>query len=147
MSIPIPDDSIVYRVSPPVGDRALNALFAAAWEGHEERSFAPVLERSLAYVCAYAGGRLAGFVNLAWDGGRHAFVLDTTVHPDFRRRGMGVALVERVAEAARERGVEWLHVDYEPRLEAFYRRCGFRHTAAGVRRLGSGGVTTRPAGG
>jgi GNAT superfamily N-acetyltransferase len=137
LSTSISEDSIVYRVSPPVTDGDLNALFAAAWEGHETRSFAPVLERSLAYVCAFAGGRLAGFVNLAWDGGCHAFVLDTTVHPDFRRRGIGVAMVERAAEVARERGVEWLHVDYEPRLEEFYRRCGFRHTAAGVRRLDS----------
>jgi GNAT superfamily N-acetyltransferase len=131
----ISPDSILYRVSPPVSDEELNALFAAAWEGHETRGFAPVLERSLAYVCAHVGERLAGFVNLAWDGGRHAFVLDTTVHPDFRRRGIGVALVERAADVARDRGVEWLHVDYEPRLEEFYRRCGFRRTAAGVRRL------------
>ena len=29
-------------------------------------------------------------------------------------------------------GVEWLHVDYEPHLEGFYRGCGFRHTAAGL---------------
>jgi len=136
VSISSSEDPITYHVSPPVTDGELNALFAAAWEGHEERSFAPVLERSLAYVCAYAGGRLAGFVNLAWDGLTHAFVLDTTVHPDFRRRGIGVELVERAAEVARERGVEWLHVDYEPHLEEFYRRCGFRHTAAGVRRLG-----------
>ena len=73
-----------------------------------------------------------GFVNLAWDGGVHAFVLDTTVHPALRRRGIGSELVRRVAAAARERDVVWLHVDCEPHLVGFYRRCGFRHTEAGL---------------
>jgi hypothetical protein len=29
----------------------------------------------------------------------------------------------------------WVHVDYEPHLDEFYRGCGFRPTAAGVLRL------------
>jgi len=37
---------------------------------------------------------------------------------------------------ARERGAEWLHVDFEPHLEGFYRACGFRPTEAGLIRLG-----------
>ena len=31
--------------------------------------------------------------------------------------------------------VVWLHVDYEPHLLDFYRRCGFRHTEAGLMHL------------
>ena len=61
------------------------ALFAAAWPDHQTRHFAPVLARSLAWICAYADERPVGFVNLAWDGGSHAFVLDTTVDPRWRR--------------------------------------------------------------
>ena len=44
-----------------------------------------MLARSLTYVAAYdtvgGGEQLVGFVNVAWDGGIHAFLLDTTVHP------------------------------------------------------------------
>jgi ribosomal protein S18 acetylase RimI-like enzyme len=36
--------------------------------------------------------RLIGFVNVASDGGQHAFILDTCVHPAFRRRGMSQPL-------------------------------------------------------
>ena len=86
-------------------------------------------------MCAYDQNRLVGFVNLAWDGGIHAFILDTTVHPTVRQRGIGQALVKHAAAVAQERGIEWLHVDYEPHLRAFYRQCGFQHTAAGIRRL------------
>lgn len=139
---PDSEAAIEYSVRPAVGDAELNELFAAAWQGHESRPFAPVLGRSLAWVCAYAPG-LVGFVNVAWDGGGHAFLLDTTVHPSQRRRGIGTGLVLRAVEAARARGVEWLHVDYEPHLEAFYRGCGFRHTHAGLLRLAPPGPPAR----
>lgn len=86
----------------------------------------------------YEGERLVGFVNLAWDGGVHAFLLDTTVHPYFARRGIGTALVRHAIEAARGRGVEWIHVDYEPHLSGFYAACGFQPTAAGLINLFGG---------
>ena len=131
-------DQVTYQLSPEVTSAALNELFAAAWPGHAAGDFAPVLARSLAYVCAYAGERLVGFVNVAWDGGAHAFLLDTTVHPDLQRRGVGTELVRRAAEAARAGGAEWLHVDYEPHLHGFYAGCGFAPTLAGLIRLGQG---------
>jgi ribosomal protein S18 acetylase RimI-like enzyme len=109
-----PDDApgaIDYRLSPPLADEALNALFAAAWPNHAATAFAPVLARSLAWVAAFEGGELVGFVNVAWDGGAHAFVLDTTVHPRCQRCGVGPALVRRAAEAASAGGAQWLHVD------------------------------------
>lgn len=127
---------ISYRISPVVANDALSVLFADAWPDHVWSDFGPVLSRSLAYICAYQQGRLIGFVNLAWDGGIHAFLLDTTVHPDVQRQGIGRELVTRAALVAHERGIAWLHVDYEPHLESFYRGCGFQHTAAGLIGLG-----------
>jgi len=124
-----------YAISPPITNEVLNRLFAAAWENHTDSDFAKVLSHSLCYVCAYIDERLIGFVNVAWDGGIHAFILDTTVHPDARRRGVGMELVRLAAEAARQQGIEWLHVDYEPHLETFYQGCGFQHTAAGLMNL------------
>ena len=114
----------------------LNTLFHAAWPGHRDTDFGPVLARSLLRVTARRAGRLVGYVNVVGDGGVHAFLLDTTVHPEERRRGLGVTLVRAAAEAARERGADWLHVDYEPHLTAFHERCGFRPTAAGLMALG-----------
>jgi len=124
-----------YVLDPHPPEADLARLFARAWGTTPDRPFGPVLARSLAHVGAYAGERLVGFVNVAWDGGIHAFVLDTCVDPDFRRRGIATALVQRAAAAARDRGALWLHVDCEPHLADFYRACGFRDTAAGVMRL------------
>ena len=133
------ETDVLYSVSPTLCSDEVNDLFAAAWGHHEQRDFGPVLQRSLVYICAYQGLSLVGFVNVAWDGGAHAFLLDTTVHPDLRRRGIGRRMVLLAAEEARERGIRWLHVDFEPHLRPFYGGCGFRPTEAGLLRLDSGG--------
>lgn len=126
---------LIYRVSPPLTNDELNALMSAAWQDQEWRDFQPVLNQSLAYVCSYHDDRLIGFVNLAWDGGEHAFILDTLVHPEYRRRGIGRELVVRAVGEAEARGLKWAHVDFEPHLRSFYEQCGFRDTAAGLIRL------------
>ncbi len=129
---------ISYRISPAITNDELNALFGASWLRHDSADFQPILRRSLLYVCAYSGTRLVGFVNVAWDGGIHGFILDTTVHPNVRRQGIGSELVKRAAQAARERGLHWLHVDFEPHLRDFYRQCGFSSTEAGLMHLEGG---------
>ena len=116
----------------PTANSDLNALRDAAWAEVGDQDWGPILQRSLRWVCATDGDRLVGFVNIAWDGGVHAFLLDTTVHPDYQRRGIGRALVREAAEMARARGAEWLHVDYDDELDSFYRGCGFRPAAAGL---------------
>lgn len=106
----------------------------------------PLLERepwsgqlraqSLGWVCAREADRLVGFVNVAWDGGSHAFVLDTLVASGWRRRGVGRTLVSTAAREAAAAGCEWLHVDFEEHLRPFYlEACDFRPTQASVRRL------------
>ncbi|HEV7628760.1 MAG TPA: GNAT family N-acetyltransferase [Streptomyces sp.] len=124
---------------PALGNSELNALFPASWPQHDDTDFQPRLERSLLWVAAFRGFRvdrqLVGYVNVVGDGGIHAFVLDTTVHPAVRRQGVGVRLVRCAADEARRIGAQWLHVDHEDHLTGFYARCGFRPTAAGVQRL------------
>jgi ribosomal protein S18 acetylase RimI-like enzyme len=125
---------VTYHTNPPLANAALNTLYAAAWPAHGEREsdFQPVLARSLVTVGAYAGTRLVGFVYVAWDGGIHGFLLDPTVDPAYRRRGIGRRLVAEATAMAQARGLVWLHVDYEPHLDSFYRACGFVPTLAGL---------------
>ena len=123
---------VIYRESPSVTNEELNSLFANAWGNGEPTDFDPILEKSLTYICGYFSNRLIGFVNVAWDGGIHSFILDTTVHKDFQRHGIGLKLVKRAEIAARNRGMRWLHVDFEPHLQEFYNKCGFKNTNAGL---------------
>ena len=129
-------EALVLRESPALGNDALDSSTTSARPvGHSTRDFQPILARSLVTIAAYAGARLVGFVNVAWDGGVHGFILDTTVHRDFQRRGLGSRLLREAERAARARGLEWLHVDFAPELEPFYRAAGYVDTAAGLLRL------------
>jgi len=116
-------------------DGELEALHAEGF-GHAPRQVSwwrRVNAHSLGWVCARDGGVLAGFVNVAWDGGSHAFILDTVVAAPARRRGVGTGLVAVATEHARAAGCEWLHVDFDDDLRAFYfDACGFRPTNAGL---------------
>jgi ribosomal protein S18 acetylase RimI-like enzyme len=89
---------------------------------------------SLGWVTARIGdGTLIGFVNVAWDGGDHAFLIDTKVHPDQQRRGIGTELVRIAVRHAKEAGCEWIEVDFdEPLAPFYYDACGFVPTQAGL---------------
>jgi ribosomal protein S18 acetylase RimI-like enzyme len=94
---------------------------------------------SLGWVTARTTeGQAVGFVNVAWDGGDHAFLLDTKTRPEWQRQGIATRLVRVAARGAAIAGCEWLHVDFEDRLGPFYfEACGFRPTTAGLIRLPS----------
>jgi ribosomal protein S18 acetylase RimI-like enzyme len=126
---------IAVEVDRRPADEDLQKLWLAVWAASGPRDFAAVLARSLVYLCAYDRSRLVGFVNVAWDGSQHASIFDTAVHPDYRRRGLGTRLVKQAIALARQRGAHWLHVDFEPHLADFYRKCGFYPTTAGLIRL------------
>jgi RimJ/RimL family protein N-acetyltransferase/predicted N-acetyltransferase YhbS len=113
----------------------LNALHAEAfdhpvladdWKGQ-------LRQHSLGWVCARDGEGLVGFVNVAWDGRTHAFILDTMVTARAGRQGVGTRLVEVAVAETRAAGCEWLHVDFDDHLRAFYfDACGFTPTNAGL---------------
>jgi GNAT superfamily N-acetyltransferase len=126
---------VTLRIDPFPSADELYALWLEAWGSHERKDFSAILPRSLTHIGAYENSQLVGFVNVAWDGGIHAFILDTCVHPRMRRQGIATRLVKEATRVAQHRGAQWLHADFEPHLSSFYRACGFRPTEAGLIRL------------
>jgi GNAT superfamily N-acetyltransferase len=145
----------------------LNVLHAAAFDYPVEDVdwLGQVQRHSLGWVTARNGSELIGFVNVPWDGGMHAFILDTIVSARTRRQGVGAQLVQIAAQQAGAAGCCHLHVERveaqaapppEPHrggfkgpsqgpfygveeLRPFYLgRCGFRPTAAGTLPLPAG---------
>jgi GNAT superfamily N-acetyltransferase len=103
-----------------------HAVLDDDWKAQVER-------HSLGWVCARDGDELVGFVNVPWDGGVHAFVMDTLVAEPMRHRGIGKELVAVAVTEARAAGCEWLHVDFDDELRDFYfDACGFVPTNAGL---------------
>jgi GNAT superfamily N-acetyltransferase len=126
---------ISYEWRGQIANDELNALHAEGF-GHRVLAddwAAQLAGHSLGWVTARDGAALVGFVNVAWDGGVHAFILDTLVAEAARRQGAGTRLVADAAGHARTAGCEWLHVDFDDELIPFYfGGCGFRPTNAGL---------------
>ena len=127
--------TITYQWRGDFDNADVNALHA---EGFDHRPLdidwlTQVHRHSLGWVCARRDGELVGFVNVAWDGDAHAFILDTVVSAAHRRSGIGAGLVATAAGEARAARCEWLHVDFEDDLRDFYfDACGFKPTNAGL---------------
>lgn len=122
----------------PFDNAEVNLLHEECFEHgvFEDDWWARVNRFSLGWVCLRRATKLIGFVNVAWDGGVHAFVLDTMITSAARRRGLATRLIEEAMGRAREAGCEWLHVDFDPHLRPFYfDACGFSPTDAGLIRL------------
>ena len=126
---------IMYEWRGEFENAAVNALHAEGF-GHRFADIdwhTQVNRHSLGWVCAQEAGALVGFVNVAWDGGVHAFVLDTVVDARAQHRGIGTGLVATAVRHARAAGCEWLHVDFDDHLTEFYvQACGFVPTKAGL---------------
>jgi ribosomal protein S18 acetylase RimI-like enzyme len=127
-------DAIRYQWRGALTDAELAGLVLAHGGAAAAGWWDQIRPHSLGWVTARSpSGLLAGFVNVAWDGGDHAFLLDPKVRTDQQRRGIGTELVRLAAWHSRAAGCEWLHVDFEPELAPFYLdACGFRPTAAGL---------------
>jgi GNAT superfamily N-acetyltransferase len=88
---------------------------------------------SLGWVVARRREIFVGFVNIVSDGVVHAWIQDVMVATAERGNGIGTKLVAVAREGAKEAGCEWLHVDFEDDLKAFYfSACGFTPTNAGL---------------
>jgi ribosomal protein S18 acetylase RimI-like enzyme len=135
------DQPIEYGWRGPLTDGELVELVESHGGRAEAGWWDRVRAHSLGWVTARVNdGTLVGFVNVAWDGSDHAFLLDTKVRPDHQRRGVGTELVRLAAEHAAAAGCEWLEVDFDDaeRLAPFYLdACGFRPTNAGLLQLRS----------
>ena len=132
-------DNVTYRWRGPLTDEEMVELVEAHGGNAEVGWWSRIRPRSFGWVTARAeDGRLIGFVNVVSDGGDHAFLIDTKTHGQHQRKGIGTMTVRIAAEQAKAAGCEWLHVDFEPHLSAFYfDSCGFRRTEAGLVHLPS----------
>jgi GNAT superfamily N-acetyltransferase len=127
--------TIEYEWRGDFDNAAVNALHAEGFEHAllDDDWTTQVHDHSLGWVCARDGAELVGFVNVAWDGAIHAFLLDTLVAARLRRHGVGTQLAALAVTGARAAGCEWLHVDFEDHLREFYfDSCGFVPTNAGL---------------
>jgi GNAT superfamily N-acetyltransferase len=127
--------TIEYEWRGAFGNDEFHVLHAEAFETRIfDDDWVTLTERhSLGWVTARADGGLVGFANVIWDGLVHAWLQDVMVAKPHRGEGIATRLVAIAREHAAAAGCEWLHVDFDDDLRAFYfEACGFRPTNAGL---------------
>jgi GNAT superfamily N-acetyltransferase len=98
-------------------------------------------------LVAEGDGEIVGVLSVSWQRalhvpGRYATIQDLWVHPDWRSRKLGAALVDQLESLCRGEGVARIEVGL-PResfaairaTESFYARNGFEHLGPRMRRL------------
>ena len=123
-----PSPLIEYQAEIP-DPLAFVRLFGTTGWDPEGRLTVPAAAAALAptwyAVSAHQGERLVGTGRIIGDGVLHALVVDVIVDPDYRHRGIGSAIVERlVAEWRRHRIVD-VQLFCEFGVSPFYERLGF----------------------
>jgi GNAT superfamily N-acetyltransferase len=76
-------------------------------------------------VSAYEGERLVGTGRIIGDGVLHALLVDVIVDPDYRHRGIGSAIVERLAAECRRHRIVDVQLFCAFGVSPFYERLGF----------------------
>jgi ribosomal protein S18 acetylase RimI-like enzyme len=122
---------LIERNASLTGEQVESLRESVGWDrmaGYYEQ----ILANTYAHFSIQIAGRLVAFVNVLSDGLADAFLVDLMVDPNFQGRGIGQALVRHAIEALKADGIRCIELIFEPRLEAFYRRCGFEILSAGI---------------
>jgi ribosomal protein S18 acetylase RimI-like enzyme len=115
---------MLYREGPPVDPAQLGALFLAVGfdRDRDAATLTAMVENARWVVSAWDGERLVGFARALSDGVSNAYVSTVAVHPDYQRRGIGRALMQRLLEG-RDHVKFVLHT--RPDAKKLYEACGF----------------------
>ena len=129
-----PDDAaaVTAFVNVVGGERRFVLRERATWSLEEEQKTLGTADgRESAFFLGEVGGRLVGLLNIGrgrWPKNRHVAEFGMSCHPDFRRLGVGTALLNRALTWAQSVGVQKVTLEVfssnAPAI-ALYLRMGF----------------------
>ncbi|WP_426452839.1 GNAT family N-acetyltransferase [Paenibacillus sp. S-38] len=115
---------------PPTVEEHLMLWQAAGWGTVDSRMAETSIARSVHAVVAEAEGRTVGMGRIVGDGAMYFYIQDVAVLPEYRGRGIGRAIVERLLAYIRAnryaQGLAFVGLFASPGKEGFYERFGFR---------------------
>lgn len=115
-------------------DRLVEILTANGQYGFPEVEGPEAMKRVAAceaaiFLVAECEGRICGCIKAVYDGSR-ALIHLLSVDPDYRRQGIGQALVDETWEALKKRGAPTVAVTVTESSAAYWERLGFERLPA-----------------
>ena len=122
-------DGIRFSLDRKIDPSQVMELYShVSWlDGSEtKKTVGKMFANSYAVASAYNGetGELAGFFRALSDGVGDAYMVDLLVHPSYRKKGIGKALVKLLSSFLKEQGITWIVCIGVPGTEKFYCDCG-----------------------
>ena len=116
-------------------DAARLLLIANGWSGprFEPSNFALLIERATESLVAADGGRVVGFARALGDGCFNGYLSMLVVDAEYRRQGIGRALVEQLM--GENRDMTWVLRAARPDVQDFYEKLGFRMSSVAMERV------------
>jgi len=117
------------RIVKAVPEPDFTALYREAgwWTEPEPPGFiGPLVAGSTAVAAAFApDGRMIGMGRAISDGCSDAYIQDVVVLREFRRRGIGGAIIQALIRELQSRGIDWIGLVGQPGTRSFYEQLGF----------------------
>ena len=90
------------------------------------------LQNTYSTFSAWVDKKCIGYVNSISDGVSDALINNLIISPEYQNKKVGSSLLKFLIKELRKDGVKFFNVVFEPRLEKFYKKCGFRIQSAGI---------------
>ncbi|MCK9364326.1 MAG: GNAT family N-acetyltransferase [Syntrophales bacterium] len=87
---------------------------------------ARLISGSHCFVIAADDKDIVGMGRAISDGISDAYIQDLTVRADFRMRGIGTLIIQKLIEILHADGISWIGLIAEPGSEILYSRAGFK---------------------
>lgn len=82
-------------------------------------------ENSLKIYAAYMNDKMAGIIRVVGDGFSVVFIQDLLVYPEYQRKGIGKALLEKILSEYKDVYQKHLLTDNTEKTIQFYKSIGF----------------------
>jgi len=111
-----------------------NLYRAADWWNEDTDNADPdliskIIQGSFCFVVASINDRLIGMGRAISDGACDSYIQDVVVLSEFRGRGIGALIMDKLIGYLKSKNINWITLVSEPEADSFYLKYGFSQMA------------------
>jgi len=88
-----------------------------------------IIQGSFCFAAASLNAKLIGMGRAISDGVSDAYIQDVVVLSEFRKKGIGVLIMDELVKHLKSKNINWISLISEPKAVSFYQRYGFSQMA------------------